>query len=129
MGAMKEVIAWARTIHNNTAAPLKSLEPPCPNGPDATGSCGQSDEDWIYAQTFGHHPTSTNKIGTDSDKFAVLDGRFRVRGVANLRVVDASAFPRTPGIFPVVSTFIIGQKASDTILEDVKKPDQCAASS
>jgi choline dehydrogenase len=96
------------------------LEPPCAS-PDANGSCGQVDEDWISAQTFGHHPTSTAAIGADGDANAVLDSRFRVRGVGGLRVVDASVFPRIPGVFPVVSTFMVGQKGADVILEDAKK--------
>ena len=55
-----------------------------------------------------------------------MDSRFRVRGVKGLRVVDASAFPRTPGVFPVVSTFMISEKASDVMKEDAKK-DVCDA--
>lgn len=48
----------------------------------------------ITGQTFGHHPTSTAAIGKDGDPNAVLDARFRVRGVKGLRVVDASVFPK-----------------------------------
>jgi choline dehydrogenase len=49
---------------------------------------------------------------------AVLDSRFRVRGIESLRVVDACAFPRVPGYFPVAAVFMIGEKAADAILED-----------
>ena len=49
---------------------------------------------------------------------AVLDSRFRVRGVRNLRVVDASVFPRIPGIFIVTNIYMISEKASDVIAED-----------
>ncbi|KAF2819333.1 choline dehydrogenase [Ophiobolus disseminans] len=127
MNAMKHTIAWARKIYANAkGVTVKTVEPPCPAGPDANGSCGQADEDWITGQTFGHHPTSTAAIGADGDVNAVLDGRFRVRGVRGLRVVDASVFPRIPGIFPVVSTFMVSEKASDTMKEDAGK-DVCAA--
>lgn len=78
----------------------------------------------VTGQTFGHHPTSTAAIGKDNDPLAVLDSRFRVRGVKGLRVVDASAFPRAPGVFPVVSTFMISEKASDFVKEDASK-DVC----
>jgi hypothetical protein len=49
-----------------------------------------------------------NNIWTDPQ--AVLDGNFQVRGVKNLRVVDASSWPEIPGYFPtspiyMVSTF------------------------
>lgn len=121
LGAMKDVVAWARGVYNaikSPTGPVKLLEPP-------PGKTEAEDEDWITAQTFGHHPTSTSKIGGDNDPMAVLDSKFRVRGVAGLRVVDASTFPRIPGVFPVVATFMVGQKGSDTILEDAKKPAVC----
>ncbi|KAF1973743.1 alcohol oxidase [Bimuria novae-zelandiae CBS 107.79] len=127
MGAMKETIAWARKMYAGAKGiNFTAIEPPCPEGPDAQGYCGKADEDWIIGQTFGHHPTSTAAIGKEGDPMAVLDGKFRVRGVKGLRVVDASAFPKTPGIFPVVSTFMISEKASDAVKEDAKK-DVCAA--
>ncbi|KAF2477386.1 alcohol oxidase [Lindgomyces ingoldianus] len=127
MGAMKDTIAWARQMYKSAKGiTVTAAEPPCPNGPDANGYCGQNDEDWIVGQTFGHHPTSTAAIGKDGDPMAVLDSRFRVRGVAGLRVVDASVYPRIPGVFPVVSTFMVSEKASDTIKEDAGKA-VCAA--
>jgi choline dehydrogenase len=39
------------------------------------------------------HPVATCRMGRDDDPEAVLDTRLRVRGVAGLRVVDASAMP------------------------------------
>ena len=47
---------------------------------------------------------------------AVLDSEFRVRGVKNLRVVDMSVFPNTPGSFPLISLFMLSERASDVIL-------------
>ncbi len=116
--AMKDTVAWIRTVYKRVG--ITTVEPPCTKGPDANGYCGQEDVDWIHKQTFGHHPTSTNKIGADSDPMAVLDSKFRVRGVSGLRVVDASAFARIPGVFPAVSTFMISQKASDDMLAELK---------
>jgi choline dehydrogenase len=49
---------------------------------------------------------------------AVLDSRFRVRRTQGLRVVDASVFPKIPGIFIVVPIYMISEKATDVILED-----------
>jgi choline dehydrogenase len=43
-----------------------------------------------------------------------------VRKVANLRVVDASVFPRIPGTFIVMPTYMISEKAADVILEDAQ---------
>ncbi|KZL78185.1 choline dehydrogenase [Colletotrichum tofieldiae] len=124
MGAMKDTIAWVRRIYAKVAGPsgpITPREPPCPNV-QANGLCSDPkvDESWVEAQTFGHHPTSTCAIGGDGDRNAVLDSKFRVRGVDGLRVVDASAFPRIPGVFPVVATFMISQKASDIILAELR---------
>jgi len=46
---------------------------------------------------------------------AVLDSSFRVRGTTNLRVVDASVFPRIPGYFLALPTYLISEKAADVI--------------
>ncbi|KXX77942.1 Choline dehydrogenase, mitochondrial [Madurella mycetomatis] len=115
--AMKDTVAWIRKVYQRVG--ITTVEPPCSSGPDADGYCGKEDEDWIHKQTFGHHPTSTNKIGADDDPMAVLDSKFRVRGVSGLRVVDASSFARIPGVFPAVSTFMISQKASDDMLAEL----------
>ena len=45
--------------------------------------------------------------------------------MGGLRVVDASVFPRIPGAFPVVATYMVSGKATDVLLEDAKKVDQC----
>ena len=50
--------------------------------------------------------------------------------MSGLRVVDASAFARIPGIFPAVSTFMISQKASDDMIAELKAGKaiaQCSA--
>jgi choline dehydrogenase len=43
---------------------------------------------------------------------------FRVRGVQSFRVVDASAFPKIPGIFILAPIFIMSEKAADVMLND-----------
>ncbi|OTA73140.1 putative GMC oxidoreductase [Hypoxylon sp. CO27-5] len=73
---------------------------------------------YVRDQAYGHHASSTASIGGDDDPLAVLNSRFQVRGVKSLRVVDMSAFPTTPGTFPLISIFMLSEKASDTILED-----------
>jgi choline dehydrogenase len=74
--------------------------------------------DFIAREAWGHHASCSCPIGADGDPMAVLDSRFRVRGVRNLRVVDASVFPRIPGIFIVTNVYMISEKASDVITED-----------
>lgn len=71
---------------------------------------------YVRDEAYGHHPAGTAAIGSDEDPMAVLDSEFRVRGVKNLRVVDMSVFPNTPGSFPLISLFMLSEKASDVIL-------------
>lgn len=88
------------------------------------GKAVANDEDiktYIRDQAWGHHTSCTCPIGSDNDPMAVLDGDFRVRGAKNLRVVDASVFPRIPGTFIVTPIFMISEKASDVIIQDYKK--------
>jgi hypothetical protein len=54
----------------------------------------------------------------DGDDSAVLDSRFRVRGTKGLRVVDASVFPKIPGLFILSAVYMVAEKASDVILAD-----------
>ncbi len=62
------------------------------------------------------HASCTCRMGADDDKMAVTDPAGRVRGVAGLRVVDASVFPVVPCAntnFPVLMT---AEKMADAIL-------------
>jgi len=74
--------------------------------------------EFITREAWGHHASCSCPIGADSDPMAVLDSRFRVRAVRNLRVVDASVFPRIPGTFIVTNVYMISEKASDVIAQD-----------
>ncbi|KAK6579637.1 hypothetical protein PZA11_007873 [Diplocarpon coronariae] len=79
----------------------------------------QSDKDlgnFIKDNAWGHHASCTTPIGSDGDSMAVLDSKFRVRGVQNLRVVDASVFPKIPGIFIQAPILMASEKAADVIL-------------
>jgi choline dehydrogenase len=125
IGAFLDTIAWARRGFRATGGsvgPLTPAEPPCPPSLiDEEGYCKdpEIDRQWIEDQVFGHHPTSTAAVGGDNNTMAVLDTRLRVRGVKGLRVVDASAFPRVPGAFPALATFMLSERATELVLEDV----------
>jgi choline dehydrogenase len=127
LGSILDTIAFVRKAYASTAAPAGPVEPVSPPCPAAdileSGYCKdvEVDKRWIEDQAFGHHPTSTNKVGPDSDPMAVLDTRLRVRGVERLRVIDASAFPRCPGAFPAVATYMLSEKATELVLEDASR--------
>ncbi|KAI9727417.1 MAG: hypothetical protein M1834_008423 [Cirrosporium novae-zelandiae] len=75
-------------------------------------------KDFIRNEAWGHHASCTCPIGADDDANAVLDAKFRVRGVDSLRVVDASIFPKIPGFYIVTSIYMISEKAAEVIIED-----------
>ena len=74
---------------------------------------------FVKDHAWGHHASCTCPIGP-RDQGGVLDGGFRVHGTHGLRVVDASVFPRIPGFFIVSAVYMIGEKAADAILEDLR---------
>jgi choline dehydrogenase len=60
-------------------------------------------------------------MGAATDPMAVVDSRFRVYGTRNLRIVDASVFPKIPGFFIASSVYMISEKACDVISEDAER--------
>ena len=108
--ALMEGVEFARRIFNTTAppwAPFTSIEPAL--GADVRQS--------IMDEAYSHHASCSCPIGPVGDPATCVDSKFRVQGVQNLRVVDASVFPRVPGAFPILPTFMVSQKATDVILE------------
>ncbi|WP_298913856.1 GMC family oxidoreductase [uncultured Nostoc sp.] len=75
---------------------------------------------FVEAEAWGHHASCSNKMGPKNDPMAVVDSEFRVHGTHNLRIVDASVFPRVPGYFIVTPIYMISEKASDVILASTK---------
>ena len=56
-------------------------------------------------------------MGTEDDPTAVVDAQLRVRGVDNLRVVDASIMRLLMGGHPQMAVYAIAEKAADMIKE------------
>ena len=78
-----------------------------------------SDEDWLaFCRAFGEtvfHPTSTCRMGTDSR--SVVDEHLRVRGVAGVRVIDASVMPAIVSGNINAAVIAIAEKGADLLLE------------
>jgi choline dehydrogenase len=82
----------------------------------------QSDEDLTRLAgdiaTTIFHPVGTCRMGHDGDPLAVTDTRLRVRGVAGLRVVDASVMPTITSGNTNSPTLMIAERAAGWILAD-----------
>ncbi|MES2960085.1 MAG: GMC family oxidoreductase N-terminal domain-containing protein [Pseudomonadota bacterium] len=63
------------------------------------------------------HPVGTCTMGRDSDPMAVLDHRLAVRGIAGLRVADASAMPTITSGNTNAPTLMLAERAAQWLRE------------
>ena len=76
-------------------------------------------EQWIRKTVLGHwHASCTCRMGREEDPGAVTDPSGRVYGVSGLRVCDASIMPMVPCANNNISTIMIGEKISASILAE-----------
>jgi choline dehydrogenase len=77
-----------------------------------------SDDDWLrhieQSAECVYHPVGTCKMGTD--EMAVVDPQLRVKGIAKLRVVDASVMPTIISGNTNAPVIMIAEKAADLII-------------
>jgi choline dehydrogenase len=114
------VRSWLSKVDSSepdSLAPFKELHP-CEGEIGKQNCTIESQKTYLKEQAYSHHASSSARIGADGDKMAVLDSKFRVRGVERLRVVDASSFPKVPGGFPVLPTMMLSEKATEDVLAE-----------
>ncbi|WP_110641144.1 GMC family oxidoreductase N-terminal domain-containing protein [Salinicola sp. CPA57] len=89
---------------------IEELEP----GPKGESAEGLLDFIRGNANT-GFHYACTARMGSDDDEMAVLDETLRVRGIENLRVIDASAMPAIPSGNINPGVLMLAEKGADLI--------------
>ncbi|XP_061180751.1 L-sorbose 1-dehydrogenase-like [Saccostrea echinata] len=118
---IKQLLQLANTtaFRSVGASPLDPYDeyfyPPCKDLPY------EADEYWICRVKYNllamYHTTSTCRMGAATDNTAVVDPQLRVRGVRDLRIVDASVMRHVPSGNPNAPTIMIAEKAADMIRE------------
>ena len=110
---MREAVAIGRDVVAQAALdPYRDVE--LAPGPQVQGDAAV--DAWVRAngETI-YHPVGTCRMGRDDDARAVVDASLRVRGLAGLRVVDASVMPTLIGSNTNAPTIMIAEKAADMI--------------
>ncbi|HEY0192804.1 MAG TPA: GMC family oxidoreductase N-terminal domain-containing protein [Kofleriaceae bacterium] len=105
----------ARRIVNDTVAMQRYAPEEVLPGPAL-----QSDAELVHAAgnvgTTIFHPIGTCKMGRGDDPTAVVDRELRVRGVAGLRVIDASIMPTITSGNTASPTIMIAEKGAAAVL-------------
>lgn len=74
-------------------------------------------DEWVRRNCgSSQHPVGTCAMGTEET--SVVDEKLRVRNVQGLRIADCSVMPTTIGANTNAPAIMVGEKASDLILED-----------
>jgi choline dehydrogenase len=124
IGPLREGIRAAREIaHSSVMRPYTGTEM-------LPGAQVRDDDDAALAAFIRDHagtvfhPTSSCRMGGDAG--SVVDPKLRVRGVAGLRVIDASIMPRVPRANTNAPTIMVAEKGADLILADTLLEPQIA---
>ncbi len=103
---------------------VRDIGKKAPLAPFAASEIAPGDDGWSDAALDAHvrktaitvhHPLGTCRMGPAADAMAVVDPELKVRGVENLRVVDASVMPDLVGGNINAVVIMIAEKAADMI--------------
>ena len=125
LGHLREEADRARMIEAMRHAREVAATPPlhAPNRQQLTP--GPSDwssdatlERWLGANVWTyHHPVGTCRMGPRPDDGAVVDGRGRVHGLANVYVADASVMPAIPSANTNLPTIMVADRIAAMLVD------------
>lgn len=116
---LKAVVDGIRLVRRMTAG----MKPQLIAAEELPGDDVTSDADlqrFVRDHAWGHHASCTCAIGPEAAG-GVLASDFTVHRTEGLRVVDASVFPRPPGVFIVSAIYMVGEKAADAIIATARQ--------
>lgn len=112
-------IAGMRKIRDIMAAPAISGKILRETQPGASAETDEQLEAFIRETgKTSYHPVGTCRMGADQQ--AVVDARLRVRGLAGLRVIDASIMPTPSSGNTAAASMMIGEKGAAMMIEDAR---------
>ncbi|KAJ7347004.1 hypothetical protein DFH08DRAFT_780796 [Mycena albidolilacea] len=114
--AMREGVRWVDDIVMNGAGMKDIIGEDYP-WPMPRSSDEAMNKMILERSQTGFHPCGTARLGKDIEH-GVVDGKLRVYGVQNLRVIDASVIPVIPDCRIQNSVYMIGEKGADIIKAD-----------
>ncbi|AHE55502.1 GMC family oxidoreductase [Sphingomonas sanxanigenens] len=114
VATLRAAVRLARAIGEQPAlAPWRIAE----DEPGADAVSDAAIDAWLYERAATiFHPVGTCRMGAADDPGAVVDAALRVRGVAGLRIADASIMPTIVTGNTNAASMMIGEKAADLIL-------------
>ena len=113
---MRVMIAGIRRAREiATAAPLAEwVERELYPGPEAQ-SDGELADYIRRTHNTVYHPVGTVRMEPTDDPMSPLDPELRVKGVAGLRVADASVFPEHTTVNPNITVMLVGERCAELI--------------
>jgi choline dehydrogenase len=105
-----------RNLKNTSSKILKEQVWPPKKNPDTNRAFSDGElRNFVMKESWGHHASCTCKMGPSPTNGDVVDSKFQVYGTKGLRIVDASVFPKIPGLFIAAPIYTIAEKAADEI--------------
>ena len=115
-GDIAKLVKGLRILERLCHAPALASIITGPLKPDPFPDNDVALEDYVRTSGgIGYHSVGTCRMGPDGDPLAVLDTELRVRGVAGLRVVDASVMPEPVSANTNAPTIMIAERAAEFI--------------